>query len=99
MVEQAAAIQSNGLSSAFYPADLRCQTLMGFWPGEALVNDPAKMHEAVSTLSKCLCADTYGGVDAVRWARDAYNARQLMGFFQRSIWLRNLFCSVVKVSI
>lgn len=79
LAEQAAAIQSNGLSSAFYPADLRCQTLMGFWPGEELVKNPEKMHQAVTTLSKCPCADTYGGVEAVRWARDAYNARQLMG--------------------
>ena len=79
--EMARALEQDGLSSAFFPLDQRAQTAQGLWPGSALLQDTAKLKEAMHHLSKCLVADTYGGVDAVRWARDAYNNRSLVCFF------------------
>lgn len=79
--EMAKALEQDGLSSAFFPLDQRAQTAQGLWPGSALLQDTAKLKEAMHHLSKCLVADTYGGVDAVRWARDAYNNRSLVCFF------------------
>ncbi|CAE7236365.1 unnamed protein product [Symbiodinium sp. CCMP2592] len=47
----------------------------GLWPGKDM--KPQDVYGAVEKLQSVLCCDTYGGVDAVRYARDAYNKRHL----------------------
>ena len=51
------------------------QALSGLWPGRDM--KPHELYEAVEKLQSVLCCDTCGGVDAVRYARDAYNQRHL----------------------
>ena len=61
-----------GLAAIFHPCDLRCQTVAGLWPSSELTT-------CLKKSQGILVADTYGGVEAIRWARDAYNERP--GFF------------------
>ena len=67
-------VRSHGLSHAFLPDDLRQQTCGGLWPGSDMVNDQV-LEAKLKELCNCLVADSYGGVDAVKWARNAYNSR------------------------
>jgi len=67
-------VRSHGLSHAFLPDDLRQQTCRGLWPGSDMVNDQV-LEAKLKELCNCLVADSYGGVDAVKWARNAYNSR------------------------
>ncbi|CAE7033967.1 unnamed protein product [Symbiodinium sp. CCMP2592] len=48
----------------------------GPWTGKDM--KPQDVYGAVEKLQSVLCCDTYGGVDAVRYARDAYNKRHPM---------------------
>ena len=66
--------RSLGISSAFYQHDLRNETLRGLWPGRGMVTDQV-LAEKLGELGAFLVADSYGGVDAVKWARNAYNSR------------------------
>ena len=67
-------VRSHGLAHAFLPDDLRQQTCRGLWPGSDMVNDQV-LEAKLKELCNCLVADSYGGVDAVKWARNAYNSR------------------------
>eukprot|EP00438_Fugacium_kawagutii_P010278 Skav225675 [mRNA] locus=scaffold1924:366724:368019:- [translate_table: standard] len=68
-------VRKHGLHTAFSPSDSRAQSVRGLWPGSALLRSDEVLKGAMEELSKYLVADTYGGVDAVRWAREAYNSR------------------------
>ena len=68
-------VRSYGVSKAFLPQDARGQVLRGLWPGQEMVTDQV-LGEKLQELSKVLVADTYGGVEAVKWARQAYNSRR-----------------------
>ena len=65
-----------GLPAAFYQLDERQDAARGLWPGSSLKTEPALL-EALNKASGVLVADTYGGVDALMWARQAYNAKRL----------------------
>lgn len=47
----------------------------GLWPSSDLRENPLSLTTALNKSKGILVADTYGGVEAYRWARDAYNAR------------------------
>ena len=70
-------LRKYGLGAAFAPLDSRCQSVRGLWPGSQVLTDDEALTRVVRELSRCLVADTYGGVEAVKWARDAYNSRSL----------------------
>ena len=63
-----------GLASLFAPCDARRSALHGLWPGPNMGERDAR--QALDELLRHLACDSYGGVAAVRYARDAYNARQ-----------------------
>ena len=67
-------VANYGLSAIFHPGDLRCQTAAGLWPSSDLRENPLSLTTALNKSKGILVADTYGGVEAYRWARDAYNA-------------------------
>ncbi|CAE7358961.1 DSPTP1 [Symbiodinium sp. CCMP2592] len=67
--------QKNGLCKAFYPQDLRHDVCRGLWPSEEMLEDTDKCVRAIKALNSVLVADSYGGVDAVKWARNVYNSR------------------------
>lgn len=71
-------VAAYGLSSLFHSCDLRSQATIGLWPSLELRQDPLRLANALTVPRSILVADTYGGVEAVRWARDAYNARQII---------------------
>ena len=66
-------VTRSGLGATYEPADPRRQVASGLWPGEKMT--PQSLKQSVAKLQDILCTDTYGGVDAVRYARDAYNSR------------------------
>ena len=66
-------VTRQGLSPIFEPCDARHHASQGLWPGPNMT--PEQLKNGVQSLRSVLCSDTYGGVDAVRWARDTYNAR------------------------
>ena len=68
-------VRSFRLSEAFGTHDLRSETLKGPWPGPDMVTDQV-LAEKLDELSKHLVAETYGGVQAVKLARRAYNNRR-----------------------
>ena len=68
-------VRSNGVSEAFEPHDLRSDTLRGLWPGADMGTDQV-LADKLEELSKHLVADTYGGVQTVKYARQAYNSRR-----------------------
>ena len=51
------------------------------------------LEEKLAALSKYLVADTYGNVQVVYWARDAYNARLFFSPFQ------GFYCWVIQILI
>ena len=67
-----------GLGRIFRPHDSRRMATKGLWPGPSM--SQSEFREKTATLRSILVADTYGGVEAVRWARDAYNARHDLSF-------------------
>ena len=67
--------QKNGLCKAFFPQDLRYDVCRGLWPSEEMIEDKDACVRAIKALNSVLVSDSYGGVDAVRWARDVYNSR------------------------
>ncbi|CAL1159390.1 unnamed protein product [Cladocopium goreaui] len=71
-------LRKHGLGAAFAPLDSRCQSVRGLWPGSQVLTDDEALTRVVRELSRCLVTDTYGGVEAVKWARDAYNSRHPM---------------------
>ncbi len=66
---------THGLSNIFLPHDLRRQQSSGLWPSLEMVKNPAKLEAALAKLLSSLVADSYGGVRALRGARDVYNSR------------------------
>ena len=66
-------VSREGLPGLFEPADGRRGVFAGLWPGEDM--QPADLRAAIEDLMSRLPCDTYGGVEAVRWARDSYNQR------------------------
>ena len=93
----------NVLSSLFHSCDLRSQTAIGLWPSLELRQDPLRLANALTVPRSILVADTYGGVEAVRWARDAYNARQIIWLTNSNsngyvvmFLLKQYFCSVLS---
>ena len=64
-----------GLAMAFDPCDGRRGIFTGLWPGDDM--KAAEARAVVKELRDKLPCDTYGGVDAVRLARDTYNSRTL----------------------
>lgn len=66
----------NGLSALFPPADARFDASFGLFASPELLASGHVVAQ-VGGLLGSLAADTYGGVDAVAWARDAYNSRRL----------------------
>lgn len=69
-----ALVKKQGLQAAFHPNDSRSDTVRGLWPGDSMVTDQV-LDSKLKELSRYLVADTYGNVDVVRWAREAYNSR------------------------
>ena len=66
---------THGLNNLFLPHDLRRPQSSGLWPALDMVKNPAKLEAAMVKLLNCLVADSYGGVRALRGARDVYNSR------------------------
>ena len=66
-------VTRQGLATIFDPCDARRNASQGLWPGPDMT--PEQLKGGLQTLRSVVCSDTYGGVDAVRWARDTYNPR------------------------
>ena len=79
--EMAMFLGRESLPALFEPCDARAAATQGLWPGPNMTE--AQLKEAVLRLTSTLCSDTYGGVNAVRFARDTYNSR--MGFFTKRV--------------
>lgn len=73
--EFVAALRSQGLSSGFSPGDLRFQSVYGLWPTSKLSDQD--VWDAWSGLQSTLAGDAYGGKEAIKWGREAYNSRRL----------------------
>ena len=78
-------IRASGLSHAFSTNDSRFDTVRGLWPGSGMDSDEV-LEEKIAALSKYLVADTYGNVQVVYWARDAYNARPVFFLLSESFF-------------
>ena len=81
-------VERNGLSVVFEAADPRNSALSGLWPGSNLLEDPSELRVRLHELMAHLVTDTYGGVDAIRHARDAYNSRPSFTLKARNFKLR-----------
>ena len=91
-------VRSHGLAHAFLPDDLRQQTCRGLWPGSDMVNDQV-LEAKLKELCNCLVADSYGGVDAVKWARNAYNSRLTQTKFFSTLDFSFFCCVCVCVCV
>ena len=69
-------VLEGGLAALFRRADARYDASLGLFASKDFLAS-GRVAEKVAELQNILVADTYGGVDAVAWARDAYNARRL----------------------
>ncbi|CAJ1376127.1 unnamed protein product [Effrenium voratum] len=65
-----------GLGKCFLPGDLRSSQLRGLWPSPEM--GETGFAEGLGILKDYLVTDAYGGVSAVRYARDEYNRRSPM---------------------
>lgn len=63
-----------GLAALFPHADARYDASLGLFASKEFLAS-GHVREKVVALQSTLVADTYGGVDTIAWARDAYNSR------------------------
>ena len=82
--EMAMFLGREGLPALFEPCDARAAATQGLWPGPNM--NAEQLKEAVASLTKTLCSDTYGGVNAVRFARDTYNSRKAFSTLKDLKW-------------
>lgn len=66
-------LRTEGLQAAFEPMDARASALVGLWPGPDM--SPEQVRQHVDLITEHLTCDTYGGVEAIKWARNCYNER------------------------
>lgn len=80
---RARSVLAHGLQASFAPLDARKECVRGIWPAAELQQSEEALLAAVGKLELSLVSDTYGGVQAVARARDAYNARPGFHVFRR----------------
>ena len=66
-------LRTEGVQAAFDSMDARASALAGLWPGPQMTSQELREH--MNIITDHLACDTYGGVEAIKWARNSYNDR------------------------